>query len=76
MVKRHPYRAVGAVLAVFTIALFVAGMIGQFNDGPWGGLPEWVGRTSYVVWTSSMLVLLVLSAYLAVANVQHRRSLR
>lgn len=43
MVKAHPYRAVLSVLAVMAVLLFVGGMIGQHNDGPWGGLPEWLG---------------------------------
>lgn len=76
MIRSHPYRAVGAVLAVFAAAVFLAGMIGQFNDGPWGGLPEWLGAASYATSLLSALVLLVLSAYLGVANLRSRRTAR
>lgn len=76
MISRHPYRAVGAVLAVFAASVFLAGMIGQFNDGPWGGLPEWLGAASYFTSLLAVLVLVVLSVYLGVANLRHRRAAR
>jgi hypothetical protein len=76
VIARHPYRAVGAVLAVFTAAFFLAGMIGQFNDGPWGGLPAWLGTASYTVTLLSSVALLALTAYLGVANLRHRRAVR
>jgi hypothetical protein len=76
MIKRHPYRAVGVVLAVFLPSLLVAAMIGQHNDGPWGGLPEWLGRTAYATWFISGLVLVALSIYLGIANLRYRRAVR
>lgn len=76
MIARHPYRAVGAVLAVFAASLLFAGMIGQYNDGPWGGLPEWLGGAAYATWMVSALVLVVLSIYLGVANLRYRRAAR
>lgn len=76
MITRHPYRAVGAVLAVFAASLFLAGMIGQFNDGPWGGLPEWVGAAAYATWMLSGLVLVALSVHLGIANLRYRRAVR
>ena len=76
MIARHPYRSVGAVLAVFAASLFLAGMIGQFNDGPWGGLPEWVGGAAYATWMLSALVLVVLSIYLGVAHLRQRQAAR
>lgn len=76
MITRHPYRAVGAVLAVFAASAFLGGMIGQFNDGPWGGLPEWLGAASYGTSLVCALVLVVLSVYLGVANLRYRRAVR
>ena len=72
MIARHPYRAVSAVLAVLGASLFLAGMIGQFNDGPWGGLPEWLGGAAYATWMLSALVLVVLLAYLGVVRLRSR----
>lgn len=51
-------------------------MIGQFNDGPWGGLPDWLGAATWFGFLGTALVLLGLSAYLAVANVRFRRAVR
>lgn len=76
MITRHPYRAVGMVLAVFLVSLLLAGMIGQRGDGPWGGLPEWLGTASYVTWFVSALVLLTLSVYLGLANLRYRKAVR
>ena len=76
MVARHPYRAVGVVLAVMAVCLFVAGMVGQHNDGPWGGLPEWVGAVGWFGFLLSVPVLLVLSAYLLAAHLRHGRTVR
>jgi fructose-specific phosphotransferase system IIC component len=73
VITRHPYRAVGVVLAVMAISAFVAGMIGQYNDGPWGGLPEWLGAVSWFTFLGSVLAILVLSAYLAYANLRYRK---
>lgn len=76
MIKRHPYRSVGVVLAVFLTSTFLGGMIGQFNDGPWGGVPEWVNTTNYAVFLVSIVSLLVLSGYLGVANLRYRKAVR
>ena len=76
MVKAHPYRAVGVVLAVMLLLGFVAGMIGQFNDGPWGGLPEWLGAVSYFGFLTAALVMVVLTVYLLVAHLRWRRQHR
>jgi fructose-specific phosphotransferase system IIC component len=74
VIARHPYRAVGAVLAVMAVCLFVGGMVGQYNDGPWGGLPEWVGALSWFGFLAAAVVMLVLCAYLAVANRRCRKA--
>lgn len=76
MITRHPYRAVGAVLAVMAVSMFVSGMIGQFNDGPWGGLPAWLGAATWFTFLGAAVTLLALTAYLAVANVRFRRTAR
>ena len=73
MVTRHPYRSVGVVLAVMLVSGFTAGMIGQYNDGPWGGAPEELGVASYSVFLASVLAVVLLSAYLAVAAYRYRR---
>jgi high-affinity Fe2+/Pb2+ permease len=74
MVKEHPYRSVAAVLAAMAVCLFVGGMIGQYNDGPWGGLPEWLGATMWFGFLALALVLVALSAYLVAANLRWRRT--
>lgn len=76
MMQRHPSRAVGVVLAVMAVSLFVSAMIGQFNDGPWGGLPEWLGAASWFTFLGATVVLLALLAYVAVANLRYRRTAR
>jgi hypothetical protein len=76
VISRHPYRSVGAVFVVFAASLFLAGMIGQFNDGPWGGLPEWLGGAAYATWMLSALVLIVLAVYLGVARLRQRQAAR
>lgn len=68
MVTRHPYRAVGTVLAVMAVAALVSGMIGQVNDGPWGGLPEWLGAAMWFTFLGSVLALVALVLYLAGAR--------
>lgn len=73
MIARHPYRAVGAVLAVFAVTFVLGGLIGQHNDGPWGGLPEWLNTLNYVLFMLSALALVVLSLYLGVAHLRYRR---
>jgi len=76
MVKRHPYRAVAAVLAVFLVTLFLGTMFGQHNDGPWGGVPEWLNLANYVLFSLTVLVLIGLSVYLGIANLRYRRAVR
>ncbi len=76
MIVRHPYRAVGTVLAVMAVTMLVAAMVGQRGDGPWGGLPDWVGPVSWFSFLGSSVVMLVLSAFLAVANLRFRRTRR
>ncbi len=60
-------------MAVMAVSAFVGGMIGQYNDGPWGGLPEWLGAVSWFTFLATVLVILVLSAYLAYANLRSRK---
>lgn len=74
MIERHPYHAVGAVLAVFLSTFLLAGLIGQHGDGPLGGLPDWIGAAAYGTWFVSMVALVFLSVYLGVAHLRWRRS--
>lgn len=73
MVKAHPYRAVSTVLAVMLVLGGTAALIGQDNDGPWGGLPEWLGAVTWFGFLAASLAMLVLSAYLGAANLAWRR---
>lgn len=73
MVKAHPYRSVLAVLAVMFVTGFTANRIGQYNEGPWGGLPSWLGAVTWFSFLGAALVLTVLSVYLLAANLQWRR---
>jgi hypothetical protein len=72
VIKRHPYRGIVTVVAVMAVAFFMAGMIGQYNDGPWGGLPEWLGALSWFTFLFSIPVLLLLLVYLAFTAVRQR----
>lgn len=76
MIKAHPYRAVLALLGVMVACGFVAAMIGQYNDGPWGGLPEWLGAVAWFGFLAAALAMLLLSAYLVVLNLQWRKENR
>jgi hypothetical protein len=76
VLSRHPYRALGAVLAVMAVSLFVSSMIGQFNDGPWGGLPAWLGALTWFASLGAGLVLLLLAAYLVASSLRTRRAVR
>lgn len=73
MLKAHPYRALLTVAAIGGVCLFVAGMIGQYNDGPWGGLPEWLAALTWFTFLLSIPVLLALGVYLRVVHARERR---
>ena len=73
MIKAHPYRALLAVALYGGICLFVAGMIGQYNDGPWGGLPEWLAAFTWFSFLLSIPALIGLGAYLAVVKLAARK---
>lgn len=74
VIARHPYRAVGAVFAVFSGSYLLGGLIGQHHEGPWGGLPAWLNTANYVVFAVSVLVLIALSIYLGVAHLRCRKA--
>jgi hypothetical protein len=76
VVARHRYRAVGVVLGVMAVCLFVSGMVGQHNDGPWGGLPSWVGAVGWFGFLLGIPVLLLLAAYLLATHLRARRTAR
>ena len=44
--------------------------------GPWGGLPQWLGAATWFGPLGASLVMLVLSAYLLVLNLQWRKEER
>ena len=73
MVKAHPYRSVAVVLSVMLVCGGTAGMIGQYEDGPWGGLPEWLGAVTWFGFLGASLVMIALSVYLLVANLRWRK---
>ncbi len=47
-------------------------MIGQFNDGPWGHLPPWLGCATWFTSLGSVVVIVVLSVYLGLAHLRYR----
>jgi len=58
------------------VSLFVSSMIGQFNDGPWGGLPSWLGAATWAAFLIAAVALVVLAAYLTAVNPGSRRAAR
>ena len=76
MIARHPYRVVGVVAAVLAVCLFVSGMIGQFNDGPWGGLPAWLGAATWFGALGAGLVLLLVLTSLVASSLRSRKAVR
>lgn len=72
MLTRHPGRVLGAVAVVGALLFTLAGLIGQHNDGPWGGLPSWMGAVGWFGFLLSVPVLLVLGAYVGVQRLRHR----
>ena len=60
-------------LLVFTILCFVlAGLIGQHNDGPWGGLPEWLGSASWFGFLLGVLATVIAGIYWATRSMRSR----
>ena len=76
MIVRHPRQTIGAVLGVMALSLFLSSMIGQFNDGPWGGLPSWLGTGTWAAFLIAAIALVVLAAYLAAVHLRTRRATR
>ena len=72
MLDRHPGRVIAAVAAVGAVCLVVAGLIGQYNDGPLGGLPEWMGALTWFGFLLSIPVLVLLLAYVGIQRLRHR----
>jgi drug/metabolite transporter (DMT)-like permease len=60
-------------LLVFTVLCFVlAGLIGQHNDGPWGGLPEWLGSASWFGFLLGLLATVIAGIYWLAQSVRAR----
>lgn len=74
MTARTSYRVLAGVVAWIALTVLLAGLIGQHNDGPWGGLPEWLGAAAWFGFLLGLLVLVVLGVYVAAAAVRRRRS--
>ena len=71
---RSPRNIFLAVL-VFTVLCFaLAGLIGQHNDGPWGGLPEWLGSASWFGFLLGVLAIIVTGIYWAAQSMRSRGS--
>jgi hypothetical protein len=69
---RNP-KNVFVVVLVWTAACFtVAGLIGQDNDGPWGGLPEWLGAFTWFGFLAGVLALLVSAVWWAARATRRR----
>lgn len=71
MVKRHPFRSLGSVLAA-AVVFFLLSASGQ-NDTFWKNGPSWLGSTAWVCFGLSLLVFIALAIYLVVAKVGQRR---
>lgn len=68
-------RSVFLSLITWTIVCFaLAGLIGQHNDGPWGGLPEWLGSAAWFGFLIGLLATAVTGIYWAVrhSGARHR----
>jgi hypothetical protein len=64
-----------AIALVFTVLCFaLAGLIGQHNDGPWGGLPEWLGSASWGGFLIGLLATVLLGIYWLVQSLRTRGS--
>jgi len=50
----------------------LAGLIGQHNDGPWGGLPEWLGSASWFGFLIGVLATIVTGIYWAAQSMRAR----
>jgi hypothetical protein len=69
---RSPRNIFLAVL-VFTVLCFtLAGLIGQHNDGPWGGLPEWLGSASWGGFLIGVLATIITGIYWAAQSIRSR----
>jgi hypothetical protein len=53
-------KLVAVVAAVTTVCFALAGLIGQDNDGPLGGLPEWLGAVTWFGFLIGLLLTVVL----------------
>jgi Zn-dependent protease with chaperone function len=74
MIKRHPFRSLGIVLAA-AIVFFVLSAAGQ-EDSFWKNGPSWLGSTAWICFALSLLAFLGLAVYLAVARLVSRKRSR
>ena len=69
---RSPKTMFLTALVVTVLCMLIAGMIGQHNDGPWGGLPEWLGAVTWFGFLIGLLVTVVLGIYWAAQSMRSR----
>jgi len=74
MVKRHPFRSLGSVLAA-AVVFFLLSASGQ-KDTFWKDGPSWLGSTGWACFLLSLLAFIALAIYLVVAKVGQRRRSR
>ena len=61
------------VAAVTAVCFVIAGLIGQHNDGPLGGLPEWMGALTWFGGLIGLLITVVLALVLLVKRLSGGR---
>ena len=74
MIKRHPFRTLGIVLAA-AVVFFVLSAAGQ-EDSFWKSGPSWLGSTAWICFAVSLLTFLGLAIYLAVTKLVSRKRSR
>lgn len=74
MIKRHPFRSLGSVLAA-AIVFFILSAAGQ-EDSFWKSGPSWLGSTAWVCFALSLLTFIGLAVYLTVTKVVGRKRSR
>jgi ABC-type branched-subunit amino acid transport system permease subunit len=69
---RSPRNVFFTVLAFTIVCFALSGLIGQHNDGPWGGLPEWLGSASWFGFLLGLLATILTGIYLLVRSMRGR----
>lgn len=69
---RSPKGIFLTLLVITGVCFALSGLIGQHNDGPWGGLPEWVGSVSWFGFLIGVLATVVSGIYLLIRTMGRR----